>query len=1407
MPEKAGEELVEAAKDAMGDPKAEAAPSEGEIRALKSQEKIADKTKYSIVLFLKRLGALPKESSFTTRSKLWAKYEGEIKKDPDGKVTAKEKYTGSAEQNTDMMNYIKNRMRNQKEIFDVGTQEFTPVQRKKEVVKEAAKDERTVLRKKVDTMKDESDKRDAAYLKSIEKDLELFEPKYEGPKEFKEDLGQKVTIEATVYEKWGKSKDNANWININGTGRNAVEKNLAAMGVGINDLKASMKGPEVSLESIFQKVGYKDIAEMMQKYAEFTGAGSYGDYLGWGRDYSDTAKKIEKLKAEKGDPKAIAREEEHLKAAKDEVDRARPKAEKDRPETERLMNAIKNGRKMMKVLGDKDQFFYNEQQASKKEKEVMDPENQKTLDFVNSIFPRNENGGIKIEELSKNAATEENGNGKVAPAGAMFERETSYAAAYEAIEEKILDKDPKKTLGNAVKLMNEYMKLALIKNGKGNEFSHYEIGVEQILDIGKGNFSKVLLGRTSLIQMGYIENLRLQQAGEKAEKQEIIEHKMTKDILAQYRKEHPEATDEEIRTITQKVDQQFAVGISLDGKGAFAVQLTDKVWFGVQAGLDGSGNIGITCKLLEGKVGDTKLELSGGGGFGTSGIGVFIGVKATRGIGKWDASVGVGVGAGLKDGTLHFGVGGVVSFEQNIDRAYNAELEEKYKKAGISDIEKAADKYEAIVKHPEFGKRILETITEIEKEKGTKLSDTYKRTIALEIYKSIKEDIQSKTTEEFDPGWFNGGGIAVSFVPPFLMPYITINFGKKVRVLRLIDMKSGEIPDEKIRAQLEEDLMKASGKEYVNIGAKGKIEMNEKGERTMSINREFKGGGTVEALNKDMKGAKVEFMKTADGMLQMNIKNAKNANIRVHLDPQLENAHLIHDEENFFLNVNLEQNLIITRKDYHYPYLKDGANHHVDIYIKKDLAGERVIEGTEEALLEKNLGYAIKEAGLKSKIGGNNIVDYATFKKMQAEGKIQKFKIQTKEEYEKRMEALGYTVDKTPEGTIEKPRDDIKDLTEEYMAKLSQKERKDLKRETTEYNPSLTTNYTKVIENFEKFLTKKGLPKLNTAERDIFRNRLIELTFRDVTKKTPAERKELLKHDMAWMRKIFMRFMGPGNEAQKNIIADAVMSHLAKTTFADSEKQKITPEILGDSFVSMVGTQKIVGARRSENYSGDAYSLINPKEFKATSSDAGERAAAKALLEITSPFNTKTAREFLRSTFALKLAPITEKILDDKELAIYNDLRTGKATPDTSPEHNALYKKYVKMATIVREAEKAGKSEVNLGPDFNNIMVQMDVSTSVGLFERCQNFTITGKENFTTTGGIHGGGGGEAHIKVTPELESSVNQIKVGVGIPEKTIRKIGGGGNNESTGQVQSTTGDGSGGNNPGGAPPVTID
>lgn len=1389
-----------------------------------------NKTKYFIDL-LSKLGVSRDKRSVEARKALWDNCKEDIKKEDKD---VKDVYSGSLQQNELLLKYMRTQIKDGK-IFDANALNFKSGL-EKETVKGKGAAERDSLRGEIEgkrtegrrweKLKESGEKRDDAYTESMKKDIRLFDGDKRNPEEIRADLDRKVTMDDEVYEQWKKSTDNSNWININAKGRDEAYQSLSEMQFGLDDFKKVMNGKELSMDSVAKKAGYKSSAEMAKLYDGYRW--DFNVYLSGARLYVQNAEKLEIRKnytekdmtpdAWKGLQKEIAELETIMAMQKKEIEEGRPKIEKARPHFERLMRIMNGGKKLIQVVGDKEKFFYNKQEDLAETEDALSPENQKTLGILNSVFEKNSKGPaiedskkvVTMLDLSQDALTKDTSH---------FERTSSYGAAYDDVESRVLDtKNSDNTRVSLGTKFNHYIELALIKTGKSDQLSKYQVNEDMMKS---GEISE---DAKALIRVGYIVDLHNTYAIEKARRMEVAKeyskNPQVVELLNQFKSKNPNITDTELRRMGRKIDSQLAAGVmigatrdangNLAPTGAFGMSFDvgDGVSFSV--GIGGSMESGPTGALGAHKkiqiTKDTKITFSlgvsgnPGSGNGTPGIGVGAGAVVETKISKdWDGVFGASVGVDAI--RLQVGAGGVIGVHKNIERVYENDVNDKYEKAGIAGIEKAENQYEALLAHPVIGKQIAETLAVVDRDmsaRGEKLSEEYKQTIAFEIYDTIKNDIEAQAIENLDPGLITGGGLMISTSIMPVMPYVTINLGKKVRVLRLLDAASQDVSDEELFKQLNDELSGNPDKEFVDLGKSGKMAMDKQGRNTVTMDKTVKfntkGGGNLEVMNEAISKARVRFEQNGDGLLKMNIEGSRNANINIHLDPELTNAQLIHDAKDFFLNYDFRQDLLITRKDVRYPYMKDGAYREISIYIKKDAVSEKTLEKTESAMLEKNVGKAIKESGTKGKLDGNNILDYQTFLQMQKEGKIDKFEIPSEKAFKDAVDKLLATpeIKDSIDGRELPVRRNLGKLTEGFYKSLNASQKARLKQMTTEFNAGLAVDYGSILDDFEKYIGKKKELPLSSLERNYFRNALITSTFRDVRKLGPEGRKKLFEHDRKWIEDTFKGWLDsvPQTESKerndylKDKAIEIIMGHLEKSTFEKSEWVDIDPATHGDQLVTMVGTQHIVGGRRSTDYDGERFKLINPIEFNNKSGLAEYTATAGMLLDIASPIDTSSPEKLMRSPLALKLAKIVPFAFKPEDVDSYISIMKG-ANPDSDPKLSAFYKKFVELVKKVREAEKKDDANgIDLGPDYGNVQIKFDISTSVSLIERCQNLTVMGKEDlqFTVESPVFGGASGETHARVDSRLTAKFRELGlafgfVPTGVTERKIEQGGGGG------------------------------
>ena len=1306
----------------------------------RSQVETADKTKYSIIALLSRLGASKEKTTLESRKDLWSKYQEEIRKGTD----VDEKYSGKAEQNIAMLKYLKGRIKGG-EVFDVETLEF----KKTAVVLETAKQTQE-LRKEIEGGKgkeqatapmneergleaeevamrkakrqeqaiiDSGNTRDADYERAIQKEQELFDPTKEAsnPETMKQELSKKASIDDEISSEWLKSSSNTNWKNINTPGRDTVEKNLQNIGMNIADLKASFQGKEISADALFAKIGYKSV--------------------------NGATKIYETLKKD---------------------------MEKNRVALEKLASTMRSVKKIIETIDNKDIFYYKKHTERKEQEEKLDPETEKILAVLDAVFPKTAKGPVTMEEIQ---------DGKVTKDTSEFERTSSYAAAYFRIKEEIVDDaGSDKTRENLVAKLNTYIELSLIKAGKREDMGKSAVTAEMIKS------GKLEKNTIELIRAGYIAERKLEASKEKA----TIRYSESPEINALLKdfKNKKNLSDEQLIKMGKRIEQKFHGGI---GVGFEEVDGTLKATLGAGGDVDLGGGYFFRAGVSVGETNGLVLEggkrwklpkgasvsLSGGIFATTDGkIGPVADINLQLPVTETlDLSIGAGVGVDVL--TLRAGVGGSIGIRTNAERALEKSLREKYEKTGIAQIEKSDDKYKALMEHPVLGKQIrglLEIAERDMKAQGKTLDEAYKAAIVMEIYESIKHDIDTKNTADFDLPPITGFGVAFTLVPPFIIPHITFSIGKSTKVLRLVEASDAKIDDANVKKQLEAAI-RGDRKRVINLGRSGRITMNEKGEETVTpdASAKFNGSNTVayEDLNDVLKKVNIKLI-PENSVYRISIgKQGGPANIKVFLDPSLKDTALIHNGNDFFLNTNLKESLFITRKEQHYPFEKNGAYNDISIYISKDTVSQTALENTSEAYLEKNIGMAIEEVGKKSKLDANQILDYNTFTKLQAEGKIPKFEIRSRKDFD---EAAAKVQEKN-----EKPRDNIEVLVKEWYENGDKKHQTYLKKLTTEYNRGLQVDYGKVFEDFESFLAKKGdaNPKLSEADRSAARNYLIVNTFRDFSEKTVIERKKALEKESPWIKQMIMEYIE--NTTYKNYkgeIADTIMKHIKTTTFSEAEWKAIDAKETGNLFVSMVGTQHIHGARRSNNYAGLGYRLINPKEFDIHSPDPAEARAARALIEVISPLDRSSAANFLRSPISLKMAGIIPYAFKPEDKELYNDIKKS-GNPDIDVAHQTFYKKFVAMIEKVREYEQdSGAKSVNLGPEYNDIVVKFDIKTNIGLFEKCQNFTMIGKETFEyfdANGQIFASAQASRDVTVREGMRTEVNELTIGAGFGKRT--------------------------------------
>lgn len=1158
-----------------------------------------------------------------------------------------------------------------------------------------------------------------------------------------------VQLDEDVVEYWVNANDNSNWINIDPKGRDGVMTVLKnpPFGWSANKFRECIQDGRnhfLTFDDVVDTNGlnFGDAKEVIKKYKDLAAAGKETKEL----------KKYEEV---------LFRCHQLLQAVSPDKFYYNPVRRTPKPPEAREYR-----------LDDKVEV----QEALKK----AGPR-KKILIQLDYLFDKNDRGPklsdkpIQVVDFDENTYTVDTTD---------FARYTSGKAAYIHTRDTIFQEGNIETKyrEKAFDTLNTYLHLALVNEEKGNLYDRFKLTT---LDHVISDEAK------EYIRKGYVLYKALETAKESAEQEKNYSSMpQLQELGEQIEERFPDMPKSEIRNMIARAERQLHLGIIM------GPTFTNKGGIGGMGGLTGSIDLGKGVSLdltvaglqrskgaaPEGAVGgglsymlkptpDTSIKFSlsgmqafnkhgGTAAFGGPSIDVTFPIS-----GSWDMTTGIGVYAGTTSEAatvMQFMVGGKIGFSWNPERLAKREVDNALEKYGFEKIESSPNRYAEIMQNPHLAPKVEKFFALyndlLKKNDIEPLTEGHKRAVAIETYEFIRQNVINGVITNIDAPFFQDVGVTfpiygVSTIIP-LIPFFSITINEETRIIRIVHKDTEKVSDHAFKEALNKELDEQKTS-YVSVADEGKFALDKDGNPRIIFDKEarYKSGESlhISAMNEAFNDIGLEFSSAKQGLTRVDVKGAEDANLKVHFDGNFENTYLVYGQDNFYLAIPQNQNLIITRKDLKYGFENDGAVKEIELVIKTSPVSNDVVKAESHGMLRKTVDSDYYESGTKGKTEHNKILSYNQYVADKIHNRIQSPDVydsgQYKEAAEAMEDAIGAKVEK--ETPIRK---NLGSLVEKFYGKSSQKH-KEIKHLLTEKGTG--KNYDQILDKVDTFLEKNGEDKLHPLERLVFLNKLIEITFRDVTDKKRG--KEKLRSEIdGFTKKMLVRlFQNTSEKAHAAGMAKFVAEAMKKKVdHLHHEQVTIDQGTVGSMFLSIVGTQGVTGVRRSLNYEGDTYKLLGAMRFSPTSSDKMEARVARATLELLSPLKTKvSAQEFINQPLALKVAKVVPVIFSKEEtLALASIYKNKIQKPnEISSLYNRTYKKFRKLVTKVRSAELGGFDSLQLGPEFNNALIMIDTRVFGGLFEKCENYTMVGRETIAVPAeAVLAGAKKEKNVKISP---------------------------------------------------------
>lgn len=532
------------------------------------------------------------------------------------------------------------------------------------------------------------------------------------------------------------------------------------------------------------------------------------------------------------------------------------------------------------------------------------------------------------------------------------------------------------------------------------------------------------------------------------------------------------------------------------------------------------------------------------------------------------------------------------------------------------------------------------------------------------------------------------------------------------------------------------------------------------------------------------------FKKELEDIAQIGVEPATNGLIQliprenygttlVYIDPALKgDAVVVTDGGKLYLSVKKDAKLFVKREDVTYPFEQRGTLQDTTIVISADPRMDlKVIKDESTHFVQQLNGREWRtEAANADVLTGartgprqENIKLLAQYKKwFKAENPQDRLEMPNLDEMKEAYEALRSSA--TLIGERESLDVRLADNVMTAVSTLAQDESfiKKYREFTTvghdldKIKASWHENSQALIPFINTQVKTKGIdreltwPEMNAA--------LLQFTiasFRDLQSLNPEKAKaEYVKQLNNFHRPMFTSILNtyykvsiPDDAAREKKVKEMVDFMMAEFTKVDP-LSKGTDVKEGTSFGTLVGMGRITGVRRMTNFSdsGEKYGVLGMSQLDIKDTGIKGELASFWLQTLSlyvpglhnkltvPPAETKEAfdkyqdrmRKQLHSPLALKLllpsaivfTPAEMKLLKE----IYEDDKNGGARDVNIDAKNLpVVKKFLDICDKVREAEMAGRTEVELNANFNLIL---NVRISHGIFKKCGNPSGLLSENF-----------------------------------------------------------------------------
>jgi|GEM_PF-4759032 len=791
----------------------------------------------------------------------------------------------------------------------------------------------------------------------------------------------------------------------------------------------------------------------------------------------------------------------------------------------------------------------------------------------------------------------------------------------------------------------------------------------------------------------------------------------------------------------------------------------------------------------------TKIGLTAGPtiGFNGPGIGPSLGVGADLTF-PISGNIDMTLFATASLGVLLNAVGGGIGISKNLD-ATQQNLEKEIGGFDPKEIDKEQDpgkRYMLIINNPTIGAFYRAAAIEFPADQ--------QQQVVLDLYNQQRASVANEAVKQTDAPFLMGGGVfagAVEVAPgvfvPYVGPYLVFNFGKSTSVYRRQSAASQEmegVSDAKINDAMLADVQKKYPGNKVEMktikaGESGDVMVDKNGEIAIRRNKSevnlagLKDKPNVDKYNEALKPYDMKLVPDANGLLEFQVFGAL-GNLKMLIDPGMENKGLILKDGKVFLAPGAKPDLFITREEFFTPFPKKGSNMNTIITISDTPKRTRNKISDE---VDQTGAYLYRKSGAQWEIISSgtgvetNVADEATYNKNPEKFETFKESVPGFDEtqwkaYEAKVNGLPFV--KEPEADLDKENTkQLKDFSKKFLLRNVAKYRELTTVTPTDSEQTVNEKRRKLAELIQKDAKTDVAPKgfgvgheLSDLQMNFVMSELMDLSFSELDK--AGDKRARFEQNLEWSKKaVLLPFFRLKIETLKKRgveikhSAEELVDLLVKrllTNVKDDELgkpgQPLGPNWLFSSVAGAIGT----GLRGVPGYiSQDKYGVLGLNE-EDLSKPGTEGELAKVILELESPLDTTNDKAVAESPLAKKLISMPGMwfVLGD---AMANQAVDGmaKAAKGETVGDNAGFAEFKKILQSVRDTQlKGGNTFIYDAANGNSFEFRLDTHVADAAHARCGNASFGVKEGLQIFARVPNSGmivaaANESNSTVTPE--------------------------------------------------------